>query len=50
VKIIISALVLGLILIAPTLAEEKKKGHSTLPGWSLGYKFNLDLDDDKDRS
>ncbi|MBC37430.1 MAG: hypothetical protein CMM97_06340 [Rickettsiales bacterium] len=26
-------------------AEEKKKGFSTLPGWSAGYRYSLDLDD-----
>ncbi len=45
-KITISTLVIGLLLITPTLADEN--GYSTLPGWSIGYKFNLDLDEDKD--
>ncbi len=45
-KITISALVLGLLLITPTLAEED--GFSTLPGWSVGYKFSLDMDKDED--
>ena len=26
-------------------AEEKKKGYSTLPGWSAGYRYLFDLDD-----
>ena len=26
-------------------AEEKKKGYSTLPGWSAGYRYFFDLDD-----
>ena len=29
-------------------AEEKKKGFSTLPGWSAGYRYSLDLDDNDD--
>ena len=28
-------------------AEENKKGYSTLPGWSAGYRYYLDLDEDK---
>ena len=27
--------------------EKKKKGFSTLPGWSAGYRYYLDLDEDK---
>ena len=27
--------------------EKKKKGFSTLPGWSVGYKYDLDLDEDE---
>jgi len=27
--------------------ENKKKGFSTLPGWSGGYRFYLDLDEDE---
>ena len=27
--------------------EKKKKGFSTLPGWSAGYRFYLDLDEDQ---
>ena len=30
-----------------SLAEQKKKGFSTLPGWSVGYKYDLDLDEDE---
>ena len=29
-------------------AEEKKKGFSTLPGWSAGYRYYFDLDDHDD--
>ena len=29
-------------------AEEKIKGFSTLPGWSAGYRYSLDLDDNND--
>ena len=29
-------------------AEEEKKGFSTLPGWSAGYRYSLDLDDNDD--
>ena len=29
-------------------AEEKNKGFSTLPGWSAGYRYSLDLDDNDD--
>ena len=29
-------------------AEENKKGFSTLPGWSAGYRYSLDLDDNDD--
>ena len=47
-KITISALVLGLFLITPTLAQEpKKKGFSTLPGFSAGYRYYYDLDEDE---
>ena len=47
-KITISALVLGLLLITPTLAQEpKKKGFSTLPGFSAGYRYYYDLDEDE---
>jgi hypothetical protein len=47
-KITISALVIGLLLITPTLADEpKKKGYSTLPGFSAGYRYYLDLDEDE---
>ena len=27
--------------------EKKKKGFSTLPGWSGGYRYYLDLDEDE---
>ena len=27
--------------------EKKKKGFSTLPGWSAGYRYFLDLDEDE---
>ena len=27
--------------------EKKKKGFSTLPGWSSGYRYYLDLDEDE---
>ena len=27
--------------------EKKKKGVSTLPGWSVGYKYDLNLDEDE---
>ena len=31
-----------------SLAQEtKKKGFSTLPGWSAGYRYYLDLDEDE---
>ena len=47
-KITISALVIGLLLITSTLADQpKNKGYSTLPGWSAGYRFYLDLDEDE---
>ena len=29
-------------------AEEKNKGFSTLPGWSAGYRYYLDLDNNDD--
>ena len=29
-------------------AEENKKGFSTLPGWSAGYRYYFDLDDHDD--
>ena len=29
-------------------AEEKKNGYSTLPGWSVGYRYFFDLDDNDD--
>ena len=29
-------------------AEEKKKGYSTLPGWSAGYRYLFDLDNNDD--
>tara|TARA_R100001377_G_scaffold58032_2_gene34767 strand:- start:2064 stop:2354 length:291 start_codon:yes stop_codon:yes gene_type:complete len=47
-NIIISALVLGLLLIAPSQAYENNKGYSTLPGFSAGYRYWFDLDDDKE--
>ena len=30
-----------------SLSNEKKKGFSTLPGWSAGYRYDLDLDEDE---
>ena len=30
-----------------SLSEEKKKGFSTLPGWSGGYRYYYDLDEDE---
>ena len=30
-----------------SLAEQKKKGFSTLPGWSGGYRYYYDLDEDE---
>ena len=29
-------------------AEEQKKGFSTLPGWSAGYRYYFDLDNNDD--
>jgi hypothetical protein len=30
-----------------SLSNEKKKGFSTLPGWSAGYRYYYDLDEDE---
>jgi hypothetical protein len=30
-----------------SFGQEKKKGFSTLPGWSGGYRYYLDLDEDE---
>ena len=36
----------GTAQLTPDLAvTPKKKGFSTLPGWSAGYRYNLDADD-----
>jgi len=35
-----------ILLTFQSLAQEKKnKGFSTLPGWSAGYRYDLDLDE-----
>ena len=31
-----------------SLSEEKEKGFSTLPGWSGGYRYYYDLDEDQE--
>ena len=42
-------LILLIILLSfQSLAQEKKKkGFSTLPGWSVGYRYDLNLDEDE---
>ena len=40
---IIIGLVLGLLFITPAMAD----GYSTLPGWSLGYRYHFDINDNE---
>jgi len=48
--IVIGLIGIGIVLHydLDAMAQENNKGYSTLPGWSFGYKFNLDLDESKD--
>ena len=46
--LIAGVLLATILLVMPSLANEpKNKGYSTLPGFSAGYRFYLDLDEDK---
>ena len=48
--IIFTVIVLGSIFSLPTKeveAADKVGGHSTLPGWSAGYRYYFDLDEDE---
>ena len=39
--------ILIILFSCQSLSNEKKKGFSTLPGWSAGYRYGLDLDEDE---
>ena len=43
---IIIILALGVLFGRPK-PTEATEGHSTLPGWSAGYRYYFDIDDDK---
>lgn len=46
--LIAGVLLTTILLVMPSLANEpKKKGYSTLPGFSAGYRFYLDMDEDE---
>ena len=48
--ILFTVIVLGSIFSLPTKeveAADKVGGHSTLPGWSAGYRYYFDLDEDE---
>ena len=42
---IIIGLMLGVLFITPVIAAD---GYSTLPGWSIGYQYYFDLNDNED--
>jgi len=44
IKIVVVTLLLFLTLSFPVKSEE---GHSTLPGWSAGYRYYFDMDQDE---
>jgi len=41
-------IILLMIFSFDVFAEENKQGFSTLPGWSAGYRYYLDMDDSND--
>ena len=47
---LITMLICAMIFMLHSVANagEKKKGYSTLPGWSAGYRYLFDLDNNDD--
>jgi len=47
--IVIGLVGVGIILYydLDAIAQENNKGYSTLPGWSVGYKYDLNLEEAK---
>ena len=44
IKIVVVTLLLFLTL---SFSVQSEEGHSTLPGWSAGYRYYFDLDEDQ---
>ena len=51
---IIAAIIVGIIIIGSIISVPSKEaesaesiGHSTLPGWSAGYRYYFDMDEDE---